>query len=113
MKYAYKDIFDDVKRIILKIHPGLLPEKITQQTSLGLNLGIDDLDRIEMIMLAERKFGICITHENEDKLKCATNVADFCTILYNELNQIPSDKRQNHKFKLFNYIKESLGGKKR
>ena len=51
MKYSYKEIFNSVKEIILENYPKLDPEKITKQASLWLNLGIDKLDKIEMIMI--------------------------------------------------------------
>ena len=107
MKYSYKEIFNSVKEIILEIYPNLDPEKITRHASLWLHLGIDNLDRIEMIMIIERKYNVHI--KNENKLKTASSVEDFCNILYCELNGISEKEFFSFKTQFLNRIKNFFG----
>lgn len=101
MKYSYKEIFNIVKSTILRTHTDIDPERLTKQKSLWLDLGIDRLDRIEIIMNVERKLNVSI--KNDAKLKSVDTLDDFCAVLYKELNKIPEKKRIPRLLNLFGH----------
>ncbi|CAF1532549.1 unnamed protein product [Adineta ricciae] len=68
-------VFDQVKEIVVaKI--GASPDTVEADTRLNEDLGLDDLDTVELIFAIEQNFQIEITDEETQKFRTVGDIVD-------------------------------------
>ena len=50
---------------------------MTEKADFQKDLGLDSLDRVELVMALEQEFAVEIPEEKADKLACCSDVVDF------------------------------------
>ena len=50
---------------------------MTEKADFQKDLGLDSLDRVELVMALEQEFAVDIPEEKADKLGCCSDVVDF------------------------------------
>lgn len=69
-------VFDQVKHIIVE-KIGVLPENVTMKSSMTDDLGCDDLDVAELIMVIEQEFEISIPDQYSENFKTVKDIVDY------------------------------------
>ena len=67
---------DKIKRIIAE-ELGCQQDEVLFRRSLANDLGMDDFDKIEIVMALEEEFVIDIPEEESDKWKTVGNILDY------------------------------------
>ncbi len=80
-----EQIFDKVSAIIVDTL-GCDESEVTQETRLGYDLGADSLDYVEMVINAEREFGIAIPDE-QTYFNSSVTVQECCDGLEKIINK--------------------------
>ncbi|PIV52609.1 MAG: acyl carrier protein [Elusimicrobia bacterium CG_4_10_14_0_8_um_filter_37_32] len=62
-------LFDEVKKIVIKIIKEVNEKEIKPEASFVKDLGADSLDMAEIVMAIEEKFNIEIPDEESEKIK--------------------------------------------
>jgi len=62
-------LFDEVKKIVIKIIKEVNEKEIKPEASFVKDLGADSLDMVEIVMAIEEKFNIEIPDEESEKIK--------------------------------------------
>jgi len=70
--------FDEVKKAICKVQPGLDENKIVPSASLKEDLDIDSLDLVEISLALEDALGMSLP---EDDLEGITTIGDVVTLI--------------------------------
>ncbi|WPX97012.1 acyl carrier protein [Candidatus Bandiella euplotis] len=71
---------DGIKDRVLKVIDKQLNKdtsKIKLDSSFAEDLGVDSLDRVELVMALEEEFGVEITDEEAEKIKTIQNAIDY------------------------------------
>ena len=83
MQYSKKDVFDNLKQVILNLHPDIDPEVITHKASFWWTLNLDHYDLIEIIMHMEQRYKLL--NNNISYMKQFSYLDEFCDNFYNIL----------------------------
>ena len=73
-----KEIFAVVQSEMIKHFSNLKTEHVTMEADAETDLGLDSLDKIEMVMIAEEKFNIDL---RDDEVEEAKTVGDLVKII--------------------------------
>ena len=84
MKYSNQEIFNSVKEIMLDMYPHIPANKITKDASFKWSLGVDSLDRLEILMEFEKKYNISI--EDTSRIEKISSLGEYCYILYKHMH---------------------------
>ncbi len=76
------DIFEQVKKAIYKVQPGIDEAKIVPQALLGEDLEIDSLGRVELALAIEDAFGFYLPDE---ELESIATVGDAVSLIESKL----------------------------
>lgn len=71
-------VFKKIQSIIVE-ELNLDKEKVTRESRLQEDLGVDSLDAVELIINIEDEFGIQITDEEASDIKTVGELVDFVT----------------------------------
>ena len=63
------DVFDEVKKAIRKVNPGIDESKIVSDALLKDDLDIDSLDLVEVAMALEDVFNLTLDEDEMDNIK--------------------------------------------
>jgi len=106
MKYFKPEIFNSVKRIIRDKHPYIDEKDITRKSSFIKDLGLDSLDRMELLVEFEKQHNLGFIL-NTKKLESVSTIGEFADILYRHINPNTHVKTKQEVFKIINdYIKK-------
>ncbi|XP_057433955.1 acyl carrier protein 3, mitochondrial-like [Lotus japonicus] len=72
----YDQILDRVIALAKK-YDKIDASKVTEAADFQKDLNMDNLDRVELIMVIEEEFYVEIPDENADKLNCCADVAKY------------------------------------
>ncbi|XP_078430079.1 mitochondrial acyl carrier protein 3 isoform X2 [Wolffia australiana] len=62
---------------LVKKYDRIDASKVTETADFQKDLGLDSLDRVELVMALEQEFSIDIPDETADKLACCSHVVQF------------------------------------
>jgi acyl carrier protein len=72
---------------------GVAPQDVTFDASFANDLGADSLDAVELVMEAEKVFGIPISDDVAEKLGTVGDVVSYLEANKDKAKNITSDKR--------------------
>lgn len=108
MAYYKPDVFNSFKRIIVDKHPYISETDITRKASLGNDLGLDSLDKLELLFEFSKQHNLDI--RNTAKFESASTLGDICDMLYNQLNPSTQVQTKQQVFEILNdHLKKDLG----
>ncbi|MBM3120238.1 MAG: acyl carrier protein [Chloroflexi bacterium] len=76
------NIFEEVKKALCKVNPGLEEDKVVVSALLKDDLDIDSLDLVEVALTLEDAFGLTLP---EDDLDTVTTVGDIVSLIETRL----------------------------
>ena len=76
-----EEIKSKIKEIIVDKN-GVEPEQVTDNASFETDLGMDSLDRVELLMEVEKEFGITIQDDEAEKV---SNLSDCVELIEKHL----------------------------
>ncbi|CAA7393370.1 unnamed protein product [Spirodela intermedia] len=62
---------------LVKKYDKIDASKVTEKADFQKDLGLDSLDRVELVMAFEQEFSVEIPDERADQLVCCSDVVDF------------------------------------
>jgi acyl carrier protein len=71
------DVFDEVKKAIRKVNPGIDESKIVSGALLKDNLDIDSLDLVEVAMALEDVFNLTLEEDEMDNIKIVGDIVSL------------------------------------
>ena len=71
------DVFEEVKKAIIKVQPGIDESKIVLAATLKEDLEIDSLSRVEMTLALEDAFNFYLQDEELEDIKTVGDVVDL------------------------------------
>jgi len=76
------DVFEQTKKAICKVQPGIDESKIIPEALLGDDLEIDSLGRVELALALEDAFGFYLP---DDELENISTVSDAVSLIESKL----------------------------
>ena len=71
------DIFEEVKKAICKVHPGVDQSKLVWDASLKDDLGMSSLAKVELALAIEDTFGFYLSDEELGEINTVGDVVSF------------------------------------
>lgn len=71
------NVYEEIKKAIVKVQPGIDESKISLQASLQEDLEIDSLARVEMTLALEDAFNIYLQDEELENIKSVADVVNL------------------------------------
>ena len=71
------DVFDEVKKAIRKVNPGIDESKIASGALLKDDLDIDSLDLVEVAMALEDVFNLTLEEDEMDNIKTVGDIVSL------------------------------------
>jgi acyl carrier protein len=71
------NVFDEVKKALRKVNPGLDDEKIVSGALLRDDLDIDSLDLVEVAMTLEDVFSLTLQEDEVDNIKTVGDIVSL------------------------------------
>jgi acyl carrier protein len=71
------NVFDEVKKALRKVNPGLDDEKMVPGALLKDDLDIDSLDLVEVAMTLEDVFSLTLQEDEVDNIKTVGDIASL------------------------------------
>lgn len=71
------DIFEEVKKAIVKVQPGIDASKIVPQALLKEDLEIDSLGRVELSLALEDIFNLYLQDEELEPIKSVSDISSL------------------------------------
>lgn len=78
-----EEIKSKIKEIIVDKN-GVSDEQVTDNANFETDLGMDSLDRVELIMEAEKEFGITIQDDEAEKVSCLNDCVELAEKYVNQ-----------------------------